>query len=181
VPAGDEEIWLAAQEFVSTIKKESEDDSREVRVALHDFPTRIVEVRVVDQDHSNPRDDAAFRAAFLPFEAGPNQLAARNLIKRYQAEGVSTKQLTLLEEALKSKKVKVSGLSPEFSARVRADFQMETERIADTTPYKMSQHEAAYPAVVKSSDYARLADGHLILNMPKDTTVLVSLEWATSD
>jgi len=177
LPAKWEAPMTEAKALMQQLMGEAKQKDRWVSFRLKGSPKSIARVRVVDQNHGNPLEDAAFQARFAPYRKGRNQAAMGEALESLREQGVSQAEIDKVEAAFRQKSRSMPGVSNSTQAKARSAFEAAVRRLAADLPGELIQDPATFPEEVDSRQWARLEGDILKLRVPPMTAVLVDLSW----
>ena len=158
-------------------QRELKSRDRRVRIKLQDGPRRIVSVQLLSEQHGNPIVDADFLREYRPFSKGLNTAAGTLTLEQLKAEGVAQSTLDKLEEGMRKKQTRISGVDQPTQRRARELFDQNLAELANSVPETLAEHVAAKAQVVGKAAWCTLEDGILDLRLPPETSVLVEFAW----
>lgn len=172
---------MAVLEIVrEEVLAQSEEESnglRTIRIRLEGRPKSIKAVYLLDNQHGNPREDAAFQQAYAPYAKGLSGPAGVAALEQLRSEGVSESTLNALEKGMKGKGRSIPGVDGATTRRAREAYASALLRLESEVPENLSALPCTSAQEVDASSWCTLQNDILEIRLPTESSILVELAW----
>ena len=162
---------------VLTQDEEKRKGSRTIRIRLDGMPSSIKLVKLLDNTHGNPREDAAFKRAYAPYSNGLSAPAGAAALEQLRVEGVPQRTLDALARGMKAGKGSIAGVDQNTTRRAQAAYAEALTRLESEVPETLSAMSCASAQVVDSDSWCTIRNDILEIRLPLESSVLVELAW----
>jgi len=167
----------AVRDEVQVQNAEKDNGERTIRIRLDGTPKSIHLVKLLDNTHGNPRENAEFMKAYAPYAKGLTGPASATALEQLRSEGVSESTLAALEAGMKRGKNSIAGVDRATMRRAQEAYQEALDQLGDEVPQVLAAMTGAAAQEVDPSSWCSLKNDILEIRLPLESSILVELAW----